>query len=456
MKINTLWLVIAACIMLVSCGNGKDNGKSTAKLNATITVADSVDATGNYSGIQLLIINQNPGSEVIDTLFISKTDSSGFISGEVKVPKQGLYPILISRRGVNLLYAQVILAANDTLTISGELPGITNNFKVDSREERAVKVYTRVDTGFNRVLNFMRSGAIADSLIADEIFKWSNLLWDVYEEHPGTIAATLGAKESIRILKGFDNDLMQKRLNETLTSDQMIVYAADFGKAFHAEVHGLEASIAYLDSLKGLTKSPEIIQALDKVIVESYYDSSKTDKAQELLNRFKIQYKKDEKALEWAEKVDYDLTYLSEGKSIPDFSFVSMAGDSISNKSLIGQTYVLEVSPVTNQMYKDQFDRSVIIKQIYQGQNLGFYTIPLEVSAITVGAFFDEQENPWPVARPGSFDTNEIVKVLNVSRVPTRFLVDEDGKIERKYVGDDFDDVLKGLNKIFNRKNQEN
>tara|TARA_R110002050_G_scaffold12401_11_gene40868 strand:+ start:78493 stop:79857 length:1365 start_codon:yes stop_codon:yes gene_type:complete len=454
MKIKTFWLAIAAFIMLVNCGNGTEKGSS--EINAKITVADSVDATGNYSGIQVLILDFSKGTDQADTLFISKTDTSGFLRGTVKVPSQGLYPLVVSRNGVNLMRSQVLLSANDTLSISGELPGLAGNFKVDSREERAVQIFRRVDTGFSRVLIYLRGGAIADSLVSNEIHKWSDLYWDVYKEYPGTIAASLGAKQSIRILKGFNDDLLLERMNESLTTDQMITNAADFGKKFIAEKQGFDASISFVDSLKSLTKNKDVLQALDKVIIVSYYDSSRVDKSAELLDKFKRQYKNDEIAMEWAGKLDYDLTYLSPGKKMPHFEFVTFDGDSISTESLKGTAYILEISPVTNQMYQTQFDRALVIHQLYQNSGINFYTIPLEKSAITADAFFEERNRPWPVAKPGAFDVKSILDTLNVTIIPTRFLVDEKGIISRKYVAEDFDGVLEGINKIINKKNQEN
>jgi hypothetical protein len=39
--------------------------------------------------------------------------------------------------------------------------------------------------------------------------------------------------------------------------------------------------------------------------------------------------------------------------------------------------------------------------------------------------------------------------------IPTRFLVDENGQIIRKYVGNEFDDVIQGIQKIINKDNSK-
>lgn len=452
MKKTYLLLFTAVLIAFTGCSN-KNKKDATAWLNATITVADSIDATGDYSGIQLLITTDETGSEK-DTLFISKTDTTGQVSGKIRVPDQGLYPVTISRSGKTLFNTQTILAANDTVNIEGELPGLESTFEVKSKEEDAFKVYRRVESGFNRVLAFMQAGALSDSTLPDEVNKWSELYWEVYNKYPGTIGSLLGARESIRILEGFDDDLMKQRLNESLQSERMIEFAADFGSKLAAKERGLNASIKYLDSLKTLTKKDNLLLGLDIAIINTYYDSSEVEKAQEKLNDFKKKYKKDDKALEWAETIEYDFKNLSLGKELPDFNFVTFDGDTVNNDNIKGTAYILEITSVANALYKDQIDRTYIIQQLYTERGLNIYTIPLEKNEITVQALFDEYENPWPVAKPGSFSVSETLEKFNVNKVPTRFLVDADGKIVRKYELDEFSEVIGAINNVFNSSNK--
>ncbi len=453
MKKYHLLLVAAIIIAFAGCSNNK-NKSAKARINATITVADSIDASGDYSGIQLLITNDKIGGER-DTLFIAQTDTLGNLKGQVEVPEQGLYPVAISRSGNLLFNTQAILAANDTLNITGELPGLEQTFEVVSKEETAFKVYKRVEHGFNRVLAFMQTGALSDSTLPAEISKWSDLYWEAYTKHPETIGSLLSARESIRILDGFDNELMKQRLNESLKNERMIEFAADFGTEMAARERGLEASIKYLDSLKTLTKNEKLHLGLDIAVISAYYDSSEVDRAQSKLDNFKKKYKKDERAMAWADDMDYDFKNLSLGKEIPEFSFTTFEGDTLSNESVKGTAYILEITSATNNMYQDQIDRTYIIQQIYSEYGLNVFTIPIDRSEITVQALFDEFENPWPVAVPGSFDVTEVLEKFNVSKLPTRFLVDTEGKIVRKYELNEFSDVIGAINGIFNRNSKE-
>lgn len=452
MKIKVL-IVLAILIAIANCGKKPEVQKALVKGN--ITVADSIDATGDYSGIELLITYRDNSTEELDTLFQSRTDITGSFEGEIEFPFQGIYPLLISRNGERLFLSQLILADNDTISIRGELPGLNTNFEVDSRENRAMEVFNRIDRNFQRVLTFINAGQVADSLVDDEVLKWSGIYWEVKENNEGTFASNLAARQSVSLLKGFDNELMMNRLDTALINDFMISFAASFGKTHIAETRGIEPAIRYLDSLKQLTKEETIIQAIEKEKIVFYYDSAEVNKAKELLARFEKKYADDTRAMDWAKNIGYDLSYLAPGYRVPAFEFVTQEGDTINAESMLGRPYLLEITPVANQLYQEQYDRTVVIHQLYQNYDLQVFTIALDKSEITINAFFEERAKYWPVAEYGSFDIQGLIEKFNITRIPTRILVDQKGTIVKKYVGDDFDDVINGLNKIITIANQE-
>ena len=64
-------------------------------------------------------------------------------------------------------------------------------------------------------------------------------------------------------------------------------------------------------------------------------------------------------------------------------------------------------------------------------------------------SFFEQRGKDWPVVNPSSYNQNEIINKLNIRQIPTRFLVDAEGRIVRKYVGSEIDDVVSDLrNKV--------
>ena len=106
-------------------------------------------------------------------------------------------------------------------------------------------------------------------------------------------------------------------------------------------------------------------------------------------------------------------------------------------------------------MYQNQFDRSVVIHSIYKTHGLQFVTIPLDTSQVTVDAFFQERVKPWPVAVAQAFDQEKLLKEFNIQVVPTRFLINREGEIVRKYVGREFDDVIQDIQTITKNKGKE-
>ena len=63
-------------------------------------------------------------------------------------------------------------------------------------------------------------------------------------------------------------------------------------------------------------------------------------------------------------------------------------------------------------------------------------------------AFFEERSQFWKVVEPNSFSSDSLVETLNLNRIPTRFLVNSDGTIIGRYIGTEYDDIVRGLQRI--------
>ena len=453
MKITNLFYLALITVFIANCSS--DPKWETALLNGKITVADSVDNTGDYSDIEVLITYQESIDSQVDTLFSKKTNKTGIVKGKVKFPEKGVYPVFLKRYGNQVAATQFILADKDTLTFSGELPGLNQNFEVDSREHRAMNTYNRIAKGFTRVSAYISAGAVEDSLIYGEVLKWSNLFWEIAQKDENTLASNLASSESVRLLNMINKDLMMERIDEALQYEGRIIIAANYGFPYLSKNKGLDRGISFLDSLSQLTDSEDAILNLDQRKIEAFYDSSRVEEAKVSLERFERKYKGNSNAMEWAKIIGYDLSYLAPGYRIPKFDFVTQEGDSINAASLIGKPYILEITPIASRLYQNQYDRTVVIHQIYQNYDLEIFTIPLDKSEVTVNAFFEERVKHWSVAAFDSFDIQKLVETFNVTDVPTRILVDQKGNIVRKYVATEFTDVIQGMNTIINQTKRE-
>lgn len=454
MNNRKIFYLVLFAVLITNCSKAPEMKK--AFLEGTITVADSIDNSKDYSGIQLIITYQESADIPIDTIFNKSSNKNGLIKGEVEFPQKGVYPVFVKRNGNELASTQFILADNDTLKFSGELPGLDQNFELDSREQRAMNTFNRIDRGFKRVAAYINAGAIADSLIYDEILKWSNLFWEVNQKNKNTIAASLSASESIRLLDIIDKEKMMGRIDEALQDDEMIFAAVNYGFPYISDQNGLDTGLSYLDSLVNITQNEELILGLEQKKIEVLYDSSRVEEAKSALEEFERTYKNKVNAMQWAKNIGYDLAYLAPGFRVPDFSFVTQEGDSVNSTRLIGKPYIIEITPVASRLYQDQYERTVVLHQIYQNYDLEIFTIPLDRSEITVNAFFEERVRHWGVASFGSFDIQKLLETFNVTDVPTRVLVDQNGNIVRKYVTTEFTDVIQGMNSVINQIKKEN
>ncbi|MEO1021480.1 MAG: hypothetical protein AAFW89_02975 [Bacteroidota bacterium] len=438
---QALTLILSGLILFAACSKSPE--PSRLLIEGTLTVADSIDATGDYSGIALSIVNET------DTLLYIETDSSGMFSAELEFESSGIYPLQIGRNGVLLWNTRLMLADNDTIHIEGQLPDFSSTLTIDSRENRALEVYNRLTNQYQRVLIFIENGQVADSLVPFEFSKWSDLFWNLYEERSETLAGKLSAGESIRILNMLNPSIMEQKVESVLPEDFAFPLALNYVKPLKAK-QGLLVANRYLDSLITLTEVTELKRNITMDKIKLNFDSSRVDDAMDWLDEFDEEHT-DEMSTAWAKNMRYDLTYLAPGVAAPDFSFLTLEGDSVSRESLLGSAYILEISPLASPEYQQQYDRTVVIYQIYKNYGLKMFTLPLDASPVTVNAFFEERSKLWSVASNDSFDPQQLIETFNITRIPTRLLVDQNGVIVKKYVAEEFNDVIPGLNKILNQ-----
>lgn len=440
------WTLIIGVMFGNACSAEQEKEVKPTLFSAQLSVADSIDQTGDFSGFQILIFSRINASAAADTLFFGVTDSTGFMEGVINLKDEGAFPTQITRNGVNLGTVRLLLAYDDTVKVTGEFPAFQETFKVDSRERRAMKLFDRVDAGYKRTNQFMIAGQVADSLIPVELQKWTDLYWEVFQDHKGTFASKFALEGVINLLSQFDSQQMFTKLNQSFDEDLAYGLAITRGKEYVARRYGLERSIAYMDSVKSLTKEKNIIRAIDQSIIKINYDSSRVVEARTLLDKYNSTY--NEKGTEpsfWYKNMRFDLTNLAPGMDIPEFTFTTSEGDTISNVNMIGKSYVLEFTLMANQLYQSQYEEATVIYQIYNMNGLEYFTIPFDQSTNTIIAFFEERDRYWQLADPPSFNKKDFVEDFNVQFFPTRILIDKQGKIVRKYVGQEFEGMIPAI-----------
>ena len=435
-------------LVTVSCSSDDSETRNGAYIEGRVTVTDSLDSSGDYSNIQILSSIRS-GVESVDTLFYAITDSTGSFTGFAEIEENGIYPVLFSRNNNNFGLLNVVLAEGDSIFITAELPDVRNTAVVESEEQEVLITLERVERGFRRVANFINAGAITADSVQIEIEKWSNIYWQVYEENKGRHAARLSGESAASILEDWNDSLMVNRANEILEEyGRISPNLRNIIIQYTAENEGLDATLRFIDDLEQQTPLENDRISIQIKRIDLLYDSSRTEQATEYLNQLENEYPDDDFVQSWAENMAYDLEYLAPGSPFPELEFQLVNGDSISTNDLKGRPYLLEITRFDNALYQQQFDRTVAIYQIYRNFDLEIITVPVSVSDVMFDAFFEERSRIWPFVRPNSFDTEALVEVLNLNRVPTRFLIDSDGTIIGRYIGTEYDNILEGLQRI--------
>jgi hypothetical protein len=369
--------------------------------------------------------------------------------GTATFPEKDLYPLLISRNNNTFGIANVVFAEGDTIQIDGQLPDIEQTIEIESNENEVLDVFRRVERNFARVAQFINAGAFSADSVRLEINKWSDIYWDVYEKYPQTFGAKLAGETSVSMLSGFNDSLMVARSQQLLQDyNEILPGTRTTLLEYYAETGGLERALSFIEELKQNVEDQENEIDLEMQRIELLYDSSQTVRATQVLDQFKETYAENEAAIQWAEDISYDLEFLAPGYPFPTVGFRLTNGDSLNTQDLVGSPYLLEITRFDNPLYQQQFSRTVAIHQIYRNFDLEIVTVPLATTDVTLEAFFEERNQVWKVVQPNSFDAEKLIERLNLNRLPTRFLVDSDGNIIRRYVAEEYDDIVRGLQQI--------
>lgn len=448
MNFKAAFIFFIAAIIMFGCSK-KDSELNEAYISGRVTVDQNLDSSNDYSGIELLVSFQRSDGESRDTLFYAETDDDGNFSGTAQFENRDLYPIIVSRNQNTFGILNVVFADGDSVSISAELPNVNQTAEISSNENDVFQIYERVERNFNRVAQYINAGAISDDSVLVELQNWSNLYWDIYNEHKNTFASELAGNMSITLLSGWNDSLMIERAESLIGAQSRLrSNGRSVMVSYYAETEGLDRALSFLNRVENLSSGRNDIMTIQMDRIELLYDSSRTSEAATQLSQFREMFDDVPLAMEWAENIGYDIEFLAPGSPFPDFSFVTITGDSVSTNSLEGVPFIIEITRFDNPLYQRQYDRTVAIYQIYNNFGLDIITVPVATNPVMFEAFFEERDMLWKLVQPNSFDAEELIERFNITRVPTRFLVNSDGQIIRRYIGEEYQEVVRGLQNI--------
>lgn len=437
-------------------------------IQGTITVDPAIDASADYSGIRVLVLGnptlasaqnnaggvgtdtaQSPSTLVADTLYRAVTDTTGYFEGLARIPADDIYRLRVYRREFRLADTTLVLAVGDTVRIEGMLPRFSGRASIDSRENNAMRTLNRLDRQYNRIYALAAIGAVpADSIPAMQR-SWSNIYWEMFESAPNTVAGAMAAEESLQLVGNRDDALLMSRLRDHGQNEVIRGLAATYGFLGAIRTRGLDDAVTWMDSLSQQMTDRDNRILLEMNLIEVLYDSARTALASERIERFTSNYADEPLTASWLASFRYDIEHLSAGMPLPDFSLpVTLPGaqtDSMQLAALSGGPALIEVARISDAAYQAYFSELNFMYDLYEPQGVSFFTIPAENSRVTVSAFFAEREQRWPVAQAGALAESDLAERWNLYELPTRFLIDGQGRIIRKFHGHDLTEVQRTL-----------
>lgn len=433
-------------LLISSCGRQDGGDLQRAQIYGQITVSEELDTLRDYSEFELLIRQRQAGGIQVDTVFHAETDVDGYYGGEARFSNSGIYSLRVSRYGEELAWSDLVLAPGDTIEFSAQFPDVEQTASIQSEENDLYRSYLRLQTGVNRLFRFAQAGYVSGDSLNQEIQKWSDLMWDFHLEHPERFTGRQSGAASLRLLEGWNDSLMVRRLDEAVNRDpEFIPFASRIGVQFHARTEGLDRALVYLDSLHQKSVNDDLHRQLSMTRVKLLYDSSRVEQARQEFEEFKTSYGGREDTDAWVERFEDDLTRLAPGSDVPEFEIELVDGDQLSRESKLGNPYILEFTRLDNPLYQEQFERNVAIHHIYKNYGIDFVTLPFGANNTILNGFFEERTRLWPFATPGTFDEPGLVETFNIHVFPTRILVDRHGHVVRKYEGIEYNDIIRGL-----------
>lgn len=449
-------LNLIICIFILGFQSLNAQQVSSTTVSGTITVDEAIDPSGDYSGIIVTILGFGEFTG-IDTLMTAITDVSGNFSATAHFDAKSEFTAVVSRHGMNLASFGIILAANDPVTIVGQLPDLNLNLVIESAEQEAISTYERVERSYNRVVDFINSGRleVTQDTIPTLINTWSDLFWSVQALHPQTLAGDLGSLRSIEILGGYNDEKLVERMYEALAGGSVYKAAkVRLGADALFRLHGVEPAMALVDSMLTTDLQPEDLITLQMDAIEIRIEHGKEQEAKGLLMDFRNQHTDNPMLAEWVESMVYDIENLFPGMPVPEFSLQLLKGGRIQSSDLSGKLFLIEFANFASPDFQTE---TTLLSFFYeQNKDRGFevITIPIHDSRVTVSAFVEDRSISWPVVAAGQYNSTDLATTFNLSVLPTRFLVDAEGRIIRKYSGTNIGIIQNDISILLNEESQ--
>jgi hypothetical protein len=443
-------LIVPFAIALTACATrAADTSGIPVRsfLEGVLTVSEEIDDSGDYSDFTVLVVHQSTSS--IDTLGIATSDATGAFRMDITAPDRGIYPLVILRHGQTLHIDRIVIADGDSAVLRAQFPLTSRSVRIRSQENAAMMALenSRAQSSAS-LMEMLQEGEYDPERARGTVMQTATLMWQLQETFPGTIGAEMAAAESVTMLEGWDDDLILARGPTIGPANPHFLDVARVVRRVTTRLEGQQAGLRMLSSFRDLVSDDDVnLQAaLDAEVVIAYTDSLDRDRALAAARNLKSSYPGTVWA-EWADRAAYELDHLLPGMEAPELAATTIEGEAFDLGRLRGRYVVLEFFVPGDQTFERQLPMRRMLSEATAGE-AEFVSVMIERSAVRRDAYREGRELPGVVI-PADNLRDPIVARYNVYILPTRVLIDPDGRIVGKYVGEAFnllqDDLLERL-----------
>lgn len=401
-------------------------------LEGRLTVDPEVDDTEDYSGFEVLVMQDQQGEP--DTLGYAATDETGHFAMDITAPERGLYPMIISRHGQILNVSDLVVADGDSGEVSAELPVPDGTIRVRSTENAAWMAYENTMSQHNRTLfERLQEEVETDEDFSSGIQLTASMLWNMQESFPGTVGAELAAAESIVMLEGWDDELVLERA-ETIPGDAPgyteVARAASRAKA---RLDGQEEAIELLQRFIERTDNDERRATIRAEIVQVHLDNEQEDQARAAVEELRTHHPESE-WVDWGERALYQYENLRPGMPAPSISVTTLEGEEVSLEDYRGQVVLLEFMLPHSSIFQRELETRAALYDAMHEEGFEILTVSLEPDEAINEALFTDRNIPGVYTIDPSGTESDLADSYNLMNLPMRYLIDEEGNIVSSYV----------------------
>ncbi len=450
-SVQPLAAVVSAIVILTLTACGGNEYPVHSSVSGTFSVRAEIDSTGNHEGFRVSVLGQRDGD--VDTLGTAVTATDGSFAFEVKAPEAGIYPISVERNGSELALGEFVAVDQDTVVVTAIFPLGARRLRIVSRENASWMAYRNAKTQHNQSMaELIGAGRYTSDMMEQIITQTSSILWNIQNTYDGTIGGNLAKAESVIMMEGWNDSLVVARYLEVASDNESVVEVARAARRSVARLQGGAAALNLLSSLMETVREDKKAGIMAEMVV-AFADSNRSSEAVETASELRRQYP-DSPWAEWAVRATYDLENLQPGMEAPAFDVTDREGEQLTSSTLLDNFIILEFFDPLEPIYQREFAKRNYLAGALPDQLFRYVSVSVETDEAINEALFEEQDHPGYFVWSADGMASQIARDFNVHVIPTRFLIDPDGRVVAKYTGPALDDLESDLITIINSYNQ--